>query len=333
MKNIALMLIVTTLLISCSDDKKDDVSKSDELKNSSFYLGYNLDKGQKNTFLLTTVTTQTQDIKGDTVMLTQSNQTEKYTIDTEVINSSDDGNIVKVIVPHIEMTATMNDQTMTYDSGKELTEQEKLQFIDYQSLLNAPIKIAFGMDGDISNIIGAESIIEKMITINGVGAEISDEQKKNYAYELAGTAIKPLCQQIYRKLPDTTVTIGSEWNIGYESALASFTIQNNATYKLNDIKEVDGDTLLIIDATLTADVSGEGRIEQNNSLYIFQDPSITGSGSFIFNLSKGITVESETIVRIEMYIKVITQDEFGKPVEVLRNDLTINKYNTKLLDK
>ncbi|MBU1101040.1 MAG: hypothetical protein KKA84_11615 [Bacteroidetes bacterium] len=332
MKNIAIMILAGAFLFSCSSDKNNDNSKSDELSNASFYLGYKFDKGQKHSFLLSTVTSQTQDIKGDTVMLSQSGQTENYRIETEVLNSFDDGNIIKVIIPHIDMTASMNDQTMAYDSDKELSKKEKLQFIDYEALLNSPFKIAFGMNGDISNIIGAESIIEKMITINGISAKLSDEEKKNYAYELAGTALKPLCQQIYRKLPDTTVSVGSEWTISYESQLASFTIMNNAVYKLSEIREVNGDTLLTITATLTAKVSGERRVEQNNSIYVFENPNITGSGTSTFNLSKGITEESETIIRIEMFIKVLTKDEFGKNVEVLRNDLTINKYNTKLLD-
>lgn len=332
MKIILFLLISSAVLFSCSEEKKEvKTIENNPLKSVALYLNYDHKSGDKHKFLLTTITSQNIEITGDTSFNTYSTQTENYTIESNIKSANQDGSIATISVTHIDLQGTMNDQSISYNSIQNLTEEERRQFIDYESLLNTPFEIAFGRDGEIVNISGAEKILDNMIKAGGISRDIPSNEKNNFTRELSRNVLTPLCQQIYRKLPDSLVRMGSDWTISYQSAVGPFSVQNNSNFKIKDITVENGDTLLIIDAGLTTVISGENKVEQNNSLFLFENPEITGTGTIRFNFSKGIVDDSETTVRVQMNMKIKTKDESGKDVEIYRNDMTINQYKVKSL--
>ena len=329
MKYFLILLLGFFFIIGCSENNNSEINIT---SNQVIKLGYKLNKGQKNQFKLTTYTSQEQTITGDTSIVLNSSQTEKYVIDSEVLMAEDSIFALRLSIPHIEMISTMDDQEMSYNSDTANDENDT-KFNDYKSLLNTPFRIIFGADGEITNILDSEKIVKNMTDAGGVSSQMSSEEKKSVAQQLAATALKPLSQQIFRKLPNNNIGIDSIWFTSYESLLASFIVYNNAIFKLKNIEKVGQDTILTIDATLTAKVEGDNKVEHEDAIYIFQEPKISGNGKIRFNLSQSVIEDSETTVKIEMVIDVVTKNHLGEETHLRRKDLTINNYKAERLSK
>ena len=332
LRNIASIILVVALISCSSDEKKETAVEKNPLADMSLDLGYNLKQGSKFKFKLTTNTIQNQELKSDTLMSIKTERTENYIVDTEVIRvTPEKQNAVKVMVESIDMTGNINGKTFQYDSKNTKANSGEEEFMEYNILLNSPFRIIFGADGEISNVLDGEKIAQKTIDLGSATHQVSPEEKKYLEQQITSGLLQPICEQLYRKLPDKKVAIDSSWLVSYESGLATFKITNNAEYTLSDIKIVQGDTLLYIDADLSAVVAGENTAQDEKASYNFQDPKISGKGKIVYNFSKGVFISSDVSVTIELLIQITAKNETGEQMNLFRRDITVNNYKVQLL--
>ena len=329
-------LLFVTLLVACSSDKKNEEKETVVEKNpyaeTSINLSYNLKQGDKFQYRLTTGTTQTQELRSDTVMSIKTERSENYIVDTEVLRvTSDKQNALKITVSGIDMTGSMNGKNFSYDSKDKNSRKNTKEFPEYNILLDSPFRIIFGPDGEISNVLDGEKIAKKMIDFGGLDHSPTTEEKKYLEQQINANLLLPMCQQLYRKLPNKIVSIDSSWLVSYESGIATFKVTNNTKYTLKDIRVIDGDTLLYIDADLSAVSEGKNTAKDERASYNFQDPKILGKGKIVYNYSKGVFISSSVSLTVELIIQISTKDETGKDVNLLRRDITVNNYKVELL--
>lgn len=328
-------LFISLLLISCSSEKKNETAErqtNHPILNSNVFMGYKLKRGDSNKFRLTTNTSQTQELITDTLLTSNSDQTEIYILDTEVISANKDSlNEIKVNISQIDMTGNMNGRRLEYHSGKANSKEIKSMFGEYEILLNSPFRVYFGPDGAIVKVSDIDKIINNLTKASGREVNLSDTEKKSLSNQVSESILTPVCQQVFRRIPNKMMEINSTWEIKQESALATFQVTNTATYTLKKINLVDGDTLIYISASLIGKARGQNTMKDENAAYFFHQPKITGHGEIIYNLSKGIFQSSDVSVKIDLLIDITTKDESGNSINVKRRDITHNNYKVELL--
>ena len=65
--------------------------------------------------------------------------------------------------------------------------------------------------------------------------------------------------------------------------------------------------------------------------FLFDDPKISGGGTILFNIDKGLIIRSETSTTVEMGVQVDGKDAAQKMRHTLRKDLSKNKNIVELL--
>ncbi len=65
--------------------------------------------------------------------------------------------------------------------------------------------------------------------------------------------------------------------------------------------------------------------------YVFDDPKLSGNGTILFNIDKGMIVRSETSTNVEMNVQFEGKDASQKMKKAKRKDYSVNKNIVELL--
>jgi hypothetical protein len=136
---------------------------------------------------------------------------------------------------------------------------------------------------------------------------------------------------IFRELPKKSIAKDSSWQKSYPGQLSVFKIENVANFKLDDIVKVKDENQAKINVNLSVKWEGEKKGEQQGIKYNFEDPKITGSGSILFNIDKGLLTKSETLTTVELVAHIEGKDATQKILKTVRRDLSTNKNIIELI--
>lgn len=347
MKKVFIILISLVVFYGCGDkdtetpkvaDKEDFNFDSTDLSLAPLtddaiqkvVLKYSLKKGDNYRFRLTTITDENQTIEADTVIRQNVSQTIVYLISMDVKDLDDDKVMeINTEIKSVKLDAISNGEKFAYLSGSKMDSVERMNFIEYESLINNPFTIRVNPDGEIMEIFKADKIANKYLELRGMKDSVSVEEKKLFQQDIINAALKPLLAQVFRKLPNTEVGKDSSWNLKMPPAdLQVFKIDNTHTYKLTNFEKLNDDNIALIEAGLISQFIINPEAKKNN--IDVKKPKYTASGKIFFNLSKGIIQKSKTTtsMNVELSMPVPTQKGMQK---VTRKQNSVNNNILELL--
>ncbi len=339
MKKLIWLLLITVTFVGCGKENKnsDNTSGEDSTtaenrivpssidKAAKYDLKYKFKKGDRYDYALTTITNTNQTVSSDTLVNIDVIQTIKYKFAIDILSvSSDKIADVSINIGSIDLKASYNGQTVTYNSNMVLPDDEKMQYLEYETLKNSTYKAKINDKGQILNIYFLDKIIERMAAIQKYEQKLTDQEKAGVAENLSALLIKPLTQHLFRILPEKEVAIDSSWQYRYPSSLATFQIENIASFRLANVFEIDNNKIAEFSAALNIKASGDNTYTEKNIHYYFDKPVVTGSGTIRFNIDTGQLVNSNTTTRIETQGIVEATDDKGKTEKASRKDITVS---------
>jgi len=340
MKNLLWLLLIIIVAAGCG--KKDDnqnqqtdenqsVTDSNIDRDALYDLSYKFNQGEKFTYFLTTVTNTTQSVDSDTSFSTDVMQTIKYKFIIDVLKVDEKKlATLAVNINHISLEASYDGKTVNYTSDMVLKGEQRMEYFEYETLKNTTYNVQISPTGEIKKITKLDEMIDNMVSIQDYQMELTEMERNGIAENLSSMLIKPLTQHLFRILPDHEIGIDSVWEHRYPSSLATFKIENIATFRMLKVNEIDGSKIGEFGATLKIKASGENSYTEKGVSYYFDPPVVNGNGTIKFDIDKGCLLKSNTTTRVETQGIVEAKDDKGQPQRAARKDITVS---TNIIEK
>ena len=257
-----LILFVVVLFVSCgkNDNNKTNNQKAEvvNIGKESVSIQYKFKRGDKFSYKMTTVAATGQTLKTDSTRSTELNQTVEYVFDFDVVDvDADKIAEFNVVITNIKVEASANGKKFTYQSGKEIKEEDKKNFVEYEAMYKIPFRIRVNNIGEVVEVSRTNKIVDNIINLQGAGDSISVQEKQQFANNLNEGAIKPLVQQFFRRIPTNKVNVDSSWVFKYPSSIMVYTIENSTVYKVKNFEKINDE--LIANISLDLQVTWKGK--------------------------------------------------------------------------
>lgn len=338
MKKITWLLLIAIILIGCSNKKDEETKLKDETvitdeapeiaqeeRDALYDLNYKFTKGDQFSYRLTTITNTTQTVASDTMVTNDVTQTIKYKFVMNVLDvDKNDIATLSININRIDLSASYNGQTMEYSSDMDIKDEKRMDYFEYETMKNTTYHAKISGKGIISEVSHLDQMIDNMVKIQNYQKTLTAEEKKGVSENLANMLVKPLTQHLFRVLPDHEIGIDSVWEFRYPSSLATFKIENIASFRmLRAVKEGD-DMIGDFAASLRIKATGDNTYTEKGVTYIFDKPVVTGSGTVKFNIDKGFVPYSNTTTRVETQGIVEAKDDKDQAQHASRKDITVS---------
>lgn len=278
------------------DITKMKASPLPESEAQNLIFKYNLSKGSSYTYKLTSITEDAGTLVADTVINGKNTQTLEYTV-SFTTNDIDEENVLDVTftVKAINMTANIENKTITYHSGSQLDSLDKMRFSEYEALVNNSFGLRIKQDGEIVELYKTGKIIDKLLALQGLKDSVKAGDKKVLQQKMEEAGLKPVIQQVFRRLNTTPVSKGNSWNIEQpflNLGIVGFDFKNVFTLKsvdkYNDFKV----------ATLAVRIDAQSRLspQAKKTTLKVNKAELSGEGTVYFNLTKNVIHQSRTKV-------------------------------------
>lgn len=290
------------------DDKNKFAFDSTDIKitpsseNNSFFIRYNFQKGETYNYRVTTISTNTQSILGDTTINNYMKQTLNYLIDL-VVDKVELDSVLEIScnVHSFKIDADLNGNKIYYESGKTKDSTIEKDIAQYEALLNNPFGVRLSNKGEILEIFRVDKIVTTLIDKAGYGDSLTAENKLNIKESITSGILRPLLMQLMRELPNSKVAKDSTWEFAQEkSQLLVFQIGYKTKYALKNIGLFNSEKIAEIDGSLETEISGDTKLTEGQINYEFQKPKTSANGKIFFNLEKGCVQKSRTNTRMEL---------------------------------
>lgn len=313
---------------SIQTDKLESVSVGDE----KIYLKYKFTKGETFKYKLTTVSSNNEVIEADSTIKSKGDQTLVYVFDCEVIDVDED-NVAELNlkVSDIKFNAEINGKKVTYSSTAKISNEEKLKFMEYETICNTPYRARINQFGEVMEVSRIEKMVEKMNDMSPQKQNLTTEQKLQYAKQLGETAIRPITQMLFREMPKSNVGKDSTWTMQYPQQMGTLRIDNTAKFTVLDFVKVGDSKAAKINANLSAVVSGNRKGVENGVTYSFGEPKISGYGTIVFDYETGKLIKGDTGTEMKMSMSMEGKDSMGKLRKTNRTTSSANKNIVELM--
>jgi len=301
---------------------------ADEFKDVS--LTYDLSAGTKFTYRLTSISEDMQSIIADTTISQKLSQTITYLIDGEV-KEVDVSKIFEIEFKFtsVGLSADVNGQKISYRSGTKMDSVEKAKYTEYEAMINSPFSARIYPTGEILEILRADRISNKILSMKGVSDSLSPMEKKSFQQEISEGALKPLVNQIFRKLTDKKVAKDSTWIIVQPPVrLPIFSLNNAHNYRVAGFEKFNDNKIANIDVILTSKIVVSPDAKRNG--VNVNNPSYSGEGKFYFNLDKKLFQKVSTKTNLVLNMEMVAPTPAGMK-KLKRQQKTITKNILELL--
>ncbi len=322
MKKLFFLLIsLSFILVSCKS--KEDASKlktepddkplqteKDVNAQGTVNLKYNLQKGKKYVFLLSTSEDNKETLKADTTVSQNLFRKQVLKITFEVLNVDSDGSFdLNSTINHLKISMSDGKQTITFDSDKDANKKE--QFGNYLAMVNNSFGVRIRNNGELLEITKMDKLVNKLLEY--IGNQIPNDKKTefiNYSANSLKMQISQMVSQIFKPLPNKNIGIDTTWQVVNQAKAGTFDITTFINYKAKSFEKLNDDKLLVYEATLLNKITGKDKIIENGNEFRFDKPNIQGTSTTYFNLTKGCVQKS--ISNMSTYNSVSLLPKGGK---------------------
>lgn len=338
MKKLIIILLTGFLIYGCGGkkneekpaDQKDkfsfdttDIKASPvENPNQEFYLKYKLDKGNTYNFRLTAISKDVQTISSKDTTFSQSiAQTMIYNIGLEVTDVDADSTMeMKATINSIKVDGDADNQPIHYQSGITKDTADIKKYAQYESLVKNPFNVRVSKLGEVLDVYRADGIVNKLLEIREYADSIKSDEKSSLKNDITEGVLKPLLSQIFRKLPDHSVSKDSTWKIEQAATrLMVFQAQNTSLFNITGIEKLDGDLIADIRAGLDTKITGKNKLTEQGVNYEFKNPETSGWGKIYFNVTKGFVQKTKISTSVALAFNMESRGQTGNRKEVITN--------------
>ncbi len=334
------VFLLIILIIGCSKKENTqnaasiDTSKlqSVNMSGQKVFLKYQFKKNDKLRYKLTTITNTLQTVKADTLMKSTADQTLTYNFDIEIMEVDQD-NVAElsINISSISFNGNINGEKINYDSKATLSKADKDKFGEFEVIVNSPFRARVNQKGEVLEVTRIDKMVDKMIALRPEMQKMAADQKVALIKNISEGEIRPRTQLLFRELTTNEVAKDSSWQLSSPATIAVFQIENISKFKVEDFVKVGDDKAAKLSASLTSKWTGNKKGSQEGMNFLFDDPKISGGGTILFNIDKGLIIRSETSTTVEMGVQVDGKDAAQKMRHTLRKDLSKNKNIVELL--
>ncbi len=338
MKKLILILITGLLLFGCGENAKEQQPESQkdqftfdttDIKTSpvdnpdqSFYLRYKLEKGKSYNFRLTAISEDEQTITTkDTTMNQGMDQTMIYNMKfTPGEIDSDSTMEIEAVISSIKVDGTLGDQSVHYQSGITKDSAEIDKYAQYESLVKNPFDLRVSKLGELLDIYRADKIVDKLLDIKGYADSLKTEEKANLKNDMVEGMLKPMLNQVFRKLPVQKMSKDSIWKVEQPvSQLLVYQVKNTSFFNITGVEKLNGDLIANIEASLKTQIDGKNKLTDRGINYEFQQPVTSAGGKIYFNVSKGLVQKTKLFTSVTTSFKMESQGQKGTKKEIISN--------------
>lgn len=305
MRKIVLLLAVVLMITACG--KKEPPKE--------VLFKYNFQKGQELKYKLTTINEASETIKADTNASTNIYETANYTIALKTIEVEKDSTAeFAVTVTGIDLSSKVNGKETKYNSNNQLKPEEKLPFIQYEALVNNEFRMRVNGKGEVLEVTRIDKILDKILSMQPPPKPLTTEEKTTLTKSLTERAVQPLVQQLFRLMPAKKLPVDSTWHYSYPNVLGQMQINNNITFKYQEVLKEDPN-IAKITAEMKTTLQGSKNMTEGKISAAFDDPKISGGGTILFNIEKGLLQKSDTFTNQEFRVVLTSKEQGNKKVD------------------
>lgn len=302
-----------------------------ENQNDQFYIKYGFSKNKEYNYRLTNIAENSQMVDANDTLLSQKvKQTLTYLINLKILDIDVDS-IYEIAfnITSVKLEADANGEKYFYESSTSKDSMDRVRYSEYVAVLNNPFNIRVSKIGEIVEIYKADRIVNEFVKLKGVADSISTAEKDYLKKDMIERALKPLVVQVFRQLTDKVLSKDSIWtNVQESTKLMVFQVQNTSTYQVKSLELLKDDKIVVIDAGLKSNISGNNKVTDRGANYTFNKPVTHAEGKIYFNLTKGCVQKSKTNSKIQ----ISYQMEVPTPKGLEKGTKTEIVTNTNILE-
>ncbi|MBI5402750.1 MAG: hypothetical protein HY959_05080 [Ignavibacteriae bacterium] len=334
---IVLVLIIALMTLASSCGKKDDGTGKDSKPKSD--LIKKDDKGEKADMKLApkvgdkfrykmsakTVSTENSPATGNRDITSEQNMIYFYSQEVSEISSS--GVITYKMkydsIMIISKAASKDSSiTQTYNSGVKDSVHSMPDFIQYNALIGEEFKLRVSPLGEIYDVYELEKIHDNIF--KALGDTLSPQDKATIKESMGAEALKSIIQNQFQKFRGGDIYKDSSWTFSVETSLLVFPIKNILNYKVKEFQVKDGDVIAVIEANLGIDFISTEQKDKSGITVKINDSKTGGTGTILFNLTRGCIFKKETNTNIMVDMKMSARGQSAKSVQNLTTSLVVD---------
>jgi hypothetical protein len=344
MKYLLSILLSAMLIAGCGKDNKGEksnvdstaageiVTVKDDNPPASVELKYAMESNGKYRYKLTSETTTEQTVKADSTMTIALKEFITYIIDCDVREIDQDSVMeVRLVFSSVKIDAESGPQKFSYESGKPVDSTKLAEVIQYESFINNPFSARISPTGEIVELYRTDKIINKFLELQKAQNKVTPEQKAQIQMNLNEGMLKPIIQQIFRKLPEQTLTAQSKWQDSKPTKLGAFDVTQKVDYNVTGFEKMGDQRLIAMASALTIDAQAKAPFTERGVKYTLGKPKAEGSGKVYFNITKGCLQKSESLSHVEMNIQMEAPKGTPGPSKATRKESVVSKNIVQLL--
>ncbi len=319
-------------------DKKDDKTNNNKENNTSdlikkdsitgkemVQLKYVVKKGDKFNYKMVAKTSNMEKspaTEGKEVK--QDNEINYYY--SKEVNDVDASGIIsyKVNFDSINITSSMGDQSIKYNSSINDSIRQNPAFIQYNAVIGNPFYIRVSSQGEITDVYGMEKIYE--VLFKSLGDTLKEKDKQEIRQSFGEESIKEILQQEYQICPSTPIAVDSNWTKSFNTTVLFFEVVNNAKYTLKSIEDKNNQKIANVEAALIVEFKSKEVKERGMHIKI-ENSETSGSGKISINLNRGCIAFKETNTNLKLDLKLSAQGQTANSTQAVTTNLTVTLLN------
>lgn len=211
--------------------------------------------------------------------------------------------------------------SQVYNSNIKDSVHSMTDFIQYNALIGEEFKVRVSSLGEIYDVYELEKIHDKIF--KALGDTLSPQDKATIKESMGADAIKNIAQNQFQKFHGGEVYKDSTWSFNVETNLMIFPIKNILNYKLKDLQVTNGDAMATIEANLGIDFISKEQKDKSGLNIKINDSKTGGTGTILFDISRGCIVKKETNTNISLDLKISAKGQSAKSVQKLTTALNV----------
>jgi hypothetical protein len=289
------VLILSVMFFNCGEKSGDGnngkngiIQTKINYKNGDDYtLKYGFTEGLTYTYKISTNSENSQSNGTETQRMKVSIS---YTLELNPAEVDTNGEAdLRVKFLNIKMNADVGGPQISYDSENpaDSSKAKSPETAEYAIFKDATFSARINPQGEIIEIYRLDNLINKIL---GENASTAGEEIKTQIKARMEMQVSSMIQQVFQFLPSETVKINADWSKETTERLDEIASKTTLTYKLIDVKNIDGKDVAFIDANLVSEMEKRKSIQDKGTKYDFKKPEISGKGEVQFNLENGLVL-------------------------------------------
>jgi len=299
----------------------------DTEEDQSFLFRYKFDSGDNFKYRLTAISNTEQTITADSSITESIGQKIIFILNFKILSLDEDSvTELECKFSSINLNTKARGQEFNYQSGSQNDSATKVQFAEYEALLNNPFNLRVSKLGAIIDIYKADRIMNKFLDLRGLSDSVDAQQKIMASQDLTSRSIKPLLTQIFREVPEHKMAKDSTWSYKRESMpIMIFQVDYENVYTVSSLEKLDDEKIAVVSGSVKTNVVGDPNYTEKGVNYTFDKPKSSATGKIYFNLSKGLIQKSRSESKMENGYRMEMQSPEGvKKANAVETSTNVN---------